>query len=62
MKLKASSLKRQNKIDKPLARLIKEKMEWHFCCGIAEMNSTSIQVDAGSIPGLPQWVRDLVLP
>lgn len=31
-------------------------------CGTAETSSTSIQEDTGSIPGLVQWVRDLVLP
>ena len=35
---------------------------WSSHCGAAETNPTSIDEDSSLIPGLAQWVRELVLP
>ena len=40
---------------------LKEKLPGSSRCGTAEMDPTSVHEDAGSFPGLAQWIRDLVL-
>ena len=49
-------LERTDKLD-----FIKVKNFWSSCRGSAETNPTSIHEDVGSIPGLAQGLKDLVL-
>ena len=37
---------------------VKNITAWSSCYGSVVMNPTSIHEDAGSIPGLVQWVKD----
>ena len=45
-----------------LSALTKETPERSSHHGSVVMNPTRIHEDAGSIPGLTQWVKDLALP
>ena len=42
--------------------MLKIKFIWSSHCDTAETNLTSIHEGADSIPGLTQWVGELVLP
>ena len=40
---------------------LKHKKSWNSRCGTVETNLTRNHEVVGSIPGLSQWVKDLVL-
>ena len=44
------------------AIFVSESISWSSYCGAAETNPTRNHEVVGSIPGLPQWVKDPVLP
>ena len=55
---KASKLESISKVDLECYK----NLMWSSRYGSVVTNPTGIHEDSGSIPGLAQWVKDLVLP
>ena len=47
--------------EKVIIKTLQNMWPWISRHGTAETNPTSLHEDVGLIPGLAQWVRDLVL-
>ena len=48
-------------LKRPKKKKKKKIHSWEFHCGLVVTNLSGIHEDVGSIPGLTQWVGDLVL-
>ena len=50
-----------SKVNASFVETVKPPSFWSSCCSLGVMNLTRIHEDAGSIPGLAQWIKDPVV-